>query len=129
MTAPTEQQHATALLALLADIGVTVYEVDKVAAMQNPPARYVEFELEWRFGSLLRSTAQRSGDGYRFTTYGIAKTVGDVRECLRRVAAAVDGARVVIGDYTSTPIQRESSDSPRQEGSHFVGFTTWTYSV
>ena len=129
MTAPTEQQHATALLALLADIGVTVYEVDKVAAMSAPPARYVEFELEWRFGSLLRSTAQRSGDGYRFTTYGIAKSVSDVRESLRRVAAAVDGARVVIGDYTSTPIQRESSDSPRQEGGHFVGFSTWTYSV
>jgi len=129
VTAPTEQQHATALLALLADIGVTVYEVDKVAAMQNPPARYVEFELEWRSGSLLRSTAQRSGDGYRFTTYGIAKSVSDVRESLRRVAAAVDGARVVIGDYTSTPIQRESSDSPRQEGGHFVGFSTWTYSV
>ena len=127
MSAPTEEEQAAALLAMIAAEDVAVYEVDDLAKMSTPPQEYVEFEFEWRPGATSRQTAQQSASGYRFTTYAIGRTVSNVRESMRRTESAVRSKRLTVGGRTSTPIQRETSDAPREREGRFVGWTTWTY--
>lgn len=127
MTAPSEQQHATALLSMLTTGNVPVFEVDAIKSMGTPPQKYAEFELEWRPGAVSRANAQQTANGYRFTTYYIADNVANARNVLRLVEAAVRGKRVTVAGRVSTPIQRESADPIDEVNGRYSGWTTWTY--
>lgn len=129
MTFPTEEQHATAVLARL-NAGLTIaYERDK---LPDPlPPHYIEFGIAWRpIAAPRRTGAVDSGtESFRFTTRELAKKVADARN-LRRLARERLQVAFTVADFQVLGVNRETQDEIQEdEDGYYSGLTTWTYSV
>lgn len=141
MTAPEldERKHRAALTALLTPaVGDIVHSPGTVPGdPENPdeslrnealPPIFVVLSIERRYVEpTTAGVATRTG--WRVSTRYVGGDVDEAQWAAYHCALALDGARLVVGTHTSTPIKQESSQAVALDGTEFSGLTFWTYSL
>ena len=124
MTAPTEQDHADAILAALTAAGAVPYLLGKVPA--TPPDYYTEVTVERRFIEEPRATVGDPRRGWRFTTRAVARKETNAR-VLRAKADAIENQRLTVAGQLTTKVRFETSETIGDDNDWWTGLTTWTY--
>lgn len=134
MTAPVDQQQATALLTLVntelaaMTTARTAYETDSAPTSGGD---YVSMTLSRRYAGNRRVVGVLSPSGWRLALRAVGTSVANARILLVKCSDAVEGQRITVGDVTSTPIQFETEDAIRQDEEDlglWSGMRTYTYS-
>ena len=132
MSFPTEDQHATAVLAALNAVlttGRKAYDSDTLRAMAALPADYVEVTVSRRFGGEERNDGYIGTEGYRITTRVVGKFVANGRDMRDKVRTALAFKMLTVGSLTTTPIAFETEDPIGDDEGRWSGLTAWTYQV
>lgn len=119
--------HRTAIVAAIAatEDDLPVYDYGKEPA--TLPAILSLLGIERRFAEQSRAVGLPSRSGWRITTRYVGTTVDEARWAELKVTDALDGARLTISGFTSTPVRHESSTAPVLDEGRYVGFSVWTY--
>lgn len=124
MTAPTEQDHAAAIIAALNAAGAVPYLLGAVPA--TPPDYYTEVTVERRFIDEPRVTVGGDRRGWRFTTRAVARKEANARN-LRTKADALENQRLTVAGQVTTKVRFEGSEPIGDDNDWWTGLTTWTY--
>lgn len=132
MAAPTEEQVAAALIALMnAQLATYGPTPGAVKALDLDDARSASLENVQVTVSRRFATVERGGreaqHPWRATTRPVANTVTNGREMARRVEVALSGVRLTAAGGTSTPMRLDSVDDIGPDDGKFSGLTTWTF--
>lgn len=133
MSFPSEQEHFDAVMAVLMAAQARPYDYDTLPA--SAVTAYTLVTVTDRFGGAPRMTAQIGTRGVRVTVRAVGITADNAREMRKRADAALREQRVVVGDFTSTPIAFETSDPVAQDGDlrtagvWYSGLSLYTYTV
>ena len=135
MTAPVldERIHRDALVSLLAaEVGDIVYDYGQVPGADGVtgtlPNIFCLLGLERRYADPTRS-GMASRSGWRLTVRYVGRTVKEARWAGYHVAAALDGARLTVGDHVSTPVRHETTQAIALDDGRFAGWASYTYSL
>ncbi len=136
-TAPAidERKHRDALDALLEpSVGAgRIYDYGTVPGADGNagslPPIYVLLTIERRYAPVSRNVGLASRSGWRVTTRYVGRTVDEARWAAMKITDALDGARLTVDDYVSTPVQHESTTAIELDEGRFAGLTVWTYAL
>lgn len=142
-TAPAidEREHSavviasikTALTALRSDIGENVFTHGSVPGEDENagslPTAFVALSIERRFVTPSGMVRMPSLSGWRISAHHVASTVNNASLVGLAVANALDGQRLVIDGYTSTPVLLELTNAVAPDSGMFSGLSQWTYAI
>ncbi|GAB3776771.1 hypothetical protein FB382_004394 [Nocardioides ginsengisegetis] len=137
MTFPTEEQHATAVMAALTAANAVPLSLSEITRRIADPARYgalPKFYTEVTVTRRFNGDGARSGGGsgvrlVRITTRAVAETEANAREMRRRTSDGLEGSSLSVVGFDSTPVEFETEDPIAPDDGWFSGLTTWTYAV
>lgn len=119
--------HRTAIVAAIAahEDDLPVYDFNSVPA--TPPAIFVILGIERTFLDPSRMVGLASRSRWRAITRYVGRTVDEARWADLKLTDALDGARLSISGFTSTPVQHESSTMPVLDEGRYWGESMRNY--
>lgn len=125
----TEEQHRTAVLAVLNAANANAYDIDDLKTALTLPANYTEVTVSRRYGGENRNTGSTGRSGWRVTTRAVGTTISNAREMRARARTGIEYARLAVDDLVGTPVQFEGEEPIGDDDGLYSGLSTWTYAI
>lgn len=118
MSAVAENDIVAVVVARLAAVGVTAFELDEARAhsIDTLPDNYAEVHLAFESNGATLLDGHSDLDGYVLALRACGKTVANTRETRRRIRSAIYAIPLVVGGVTSTPPQTQPGEMADQDG-------------
>lgn len=130
-----ERQHAEALKAAI-NARLTPHSTFEYGAVPGlngnagtHPSIYALVQVERRSIPTRSAVRRATRTGWRASIRAVGRTPNETRWASQRIAEALDGTRLTVGGFETTPVEHETSDAPALDADRFESLTRYVYAL
>lgn len=121
------------IAAVNAQLGEDTYDFGEVPGLDgndgNVPRIHALLQVERMYVPSAHTARRATRSGWRASVRYVGTTVDEAGWALKHISTALDSKRLVVEDFTSTPLQHDVTDAIARDGGLRSGLTAWTYTL